>query len=265
MNSLHVVKLSGKVTGDAVSLAHLAADISLLARSGEQVVVVHGGGKQLDDFAASLGLNQPTVDGRRVTDTETLELAKMIYAGKINTNITAALVGAGVSAVGISGVAAGIIQARRRAPVPVDFGHVGDIVKVDASLIKTLLADGRVPVIACLGVTHAGDVLNINADTIAAAIAIALKASKTSMVSDVDGIYADPKDPASRLAHLDLAGAQEMLASGNATGGMRPKLKAVIEQIEGGVGAVHVISGQTSLLSSRTLPGTSGTTIARHL
>jgi acetylglutamate kinase len=257
--------LSGKVTDDAKSLAILAADIARLALSGVQVVVVHGGGKQLDALAARLNIPVVAHEGRRVTDTATLELAKMVFAGQINTNVTAALLAAGLSPVGISGVSGGLVRAERRSPVPIDFGHVGNVTGVDTSLIEALLADDRVPVVSCLGVTPSGEVLNINADTVAAALAVALKADQAYLVSDVDGIYAKAGDAATRLPRLDLAAAKDLLASGDVTGGMRPKLKAVIDLVEAGLASVHVLSGGTPLLRATIADGKHGTTITRHL
>src|SRR5207248_9479385 len=177
------------------------------------VCVVHGGGKQLSDLAQKMGVEQTIIEGRRVTDDETLEMAKMIFAGKINTDILAALRQRGVEAVGLSGVDGNIVHAERRPPKEivnretgareqVDFGNVGDVVEINARLLTVLLEHGYLPVISSLGADAEGKVFNINADTIAAAIAIQLKAEKLVLLSDVDGIFLHPGEPQTKLSRL---------------------------------------------------------------
>src|SRR6266850_687317 len=184
-----VVKLSGKVTEDHTGLISLAEELALMHQVGIRLCVVHGGGKQLSDLAALMGVQQTIIEGRRVTDDATLEMAKMIFAGKINTDILAALRHRGVEAVGLSGVDGNIIHAERRPPSEVvnretgaskqvDFGHVGDIIQIDSRLLTVLLDQGYLPVISSLGADAEGKVFNINADTIAAEIAIQLQAEK---------------------------------------------------------------------------------------
>src|SRR5438094_6628481 len=178
-----VVKFSGKVTEDRDRLISLCEELALLHQVGIRVCVVHGGGKQLSDLAQKLGIEQTIIEGRRVTDDDTLEMAKMIFAGKINTDILAALRHRGVEAVGLSGVDGNIVHAERRPAKEVvnretgesehvDFGHVGDILEINARLLTVLLDHGYLPVVSSLGADAEGKVFNINADTIAAAIAI---------------------------------------------------------------------------------------------
>ena len=173
-----VVKFSGKVTDDRANLASLAEELALLQQVGIQLCIVHGGGKQLNELAAKLGVVQTVVGGRRVTDDDTLELAKMVFRGKINTEILAEFRRRDVYAVGLSGVDGGVVKAVRRPPADVidhstgesqmvDFGHVGDIVEVDVSLLKTLLREGYIPIVSSLGADDDGRIFNINADTIA--------------------------------------------------------------------------------------------------
>ena len=249
-----VVKFSGKVTEDKAVLVSLAEELALLHQVGIRVCVIHGGGKQLTELARKLGVVQTVVEGRRVTDDDTLELAKMIFRGKINTEILSALRHRGVEAVGLSGIDGGVIKAARRPPKDilneetgeteeVDFGHVGDIIDVDVHLVNLLLDGGYVPVISSLGADDEGKIYNINADTIAAEIAISLKAEKLLLLSDVNGIYADPNDESTKIDRLTLAEAEEMLASGQATGGMIPKLQSLISLLHRGVRSAHVISG----------------------
>ncbi|HYN86623.1 MAG TPA: acetylglutamate kinase [Pyrinomonadaceae bacterium] len=257
-----VVKLSGKVTEEREQLVSLAEELALLHQVGIRIAVVHGGGKQLTELAALLGHEQTIIDGRRVTDDATLDMAKMIFAGKINTDILAALRLRGVEAVGLSGVDANIIHAARRPPREVlnretgesrevDFGHVGDIIEVDDRLIRVLLEHDYLPVISSLGADAEGSVFNINADTVAAEIAVRLEAEKLIMLSDVDGIHLRAGDPATKLSRLTAAEARALVRDGAATGGMIPKLQSIAELLERGVRSAHIIKGsaRNALLS----------------
>lgn len=247
-----VVKFSGKVAEDHSRLISLAEELALLYQVGIRVCVVHGGGKQLSELAAKLGVEQTIIEGRRVTDDETLEMAKMIFAGKINTDILAALRHRGVEAVGLSGVDGNIVSACRRPPkeivnretgerAQVDFGHVGDIVEINARLLIVLLDQGYLPVISSLGADSDGRVFNINADTVASEIAIQLQAEKLILLSDVDGIYLRAGEP--KLSRLTADEADALIQEGKATGGMIPKLQNIVELLHRGVHAAHIING----------------------
>jgi acetylglutamate kinase len=257
-----VVKLSGKVTEDPANLASLAEELALLHQVGIHICVVHGGGKQLSELASKLGIEQTIIEGRRVTDDATLEIAKMIFAGKINTDILAALRQRGIEAVGLSGVDGNIVHAERRPPREilnqqtgardkVDFGNVGDVVQINARLLTVLLDHGYLPVISSLGADDEGNVFNINADTIAAEIAVVLQAEKLILLSDVDGIFLKPGDTATKLSRLTAAEATELVSSGAATGGMIPKLQSITTLLGRGVHSAHIISGakRNALLS----------------
>ncbi len=249
-----VVKFSGKVTEDRDNLASLAEELALLHQVGIKLCVVHGGGKQLTELAEKLGVVQTVVQGRRVTDDDTLELAKMVFRGKINTEILAEFRRRGINAVGLSGIDGGVVKASKRPPKNVvdqqtgrsstiDFGHVGDVVSVDCSLLETMLRSGYLPVISSLGADDDGRVFNINADTIAAEIAVCMGAEKLILLSDVNGIYMDAGDEASKISRLSSTQAAAMIASGNATGGMIPKLQSLLSLLERGVSSAHIISG----------------------
>jgi len=250
-----VVKFSGKVTEDKAVLVSLAEELALLHQVGIRVCVVHGGGKQLTELAQKLGVVQTVIEGRRVTDDDTLELAMMIFRGKINTEILSALRNRGIHAVGLSGIDGGVIKAERRKPKSivvdrntgqtetVDFGHVGDIAEVDASLIHLLLENGYMPVISSLAADDEGKVFNVNADTIASEIAAELGAEKIILLSDVNGIYLDPADESTKISRLTGKEAREMIDSGKATGGMVPKLQNLVSLLERGIGSAHVIGG----------------------
>jgi acetylglutamate kinase len=257
-----VVKLSGKVTEHQENLTSLAEELALLHQVGIRICVVHGGGKQLSDLANKLGIEQTIIEGRRVTDDATLEMAKMIFAGKINTDILAALRHRSIEAVGLSGVDGNIVHAARRPPKEilnretgvrdkVDFGHVGDVVQINARLLTVLLDHGYLPVISSLGADEQGTVFNINADTIAAEIAVQLQAEKLILLSDVDGIYLTAGDPGTKLSRLTATEAGELIDSGAACGGMIPKLQSIIVLLERGVHSAHIISGakRNALLS----------------
>jgi len=253
-NKTFVVKLSGKVTEDQEQLNSLAEEITLLNQVGIPVAVIHGGGKQLTTIAERLGIAQRMVNGRRVTDADTLEVAKMVFAGQINMDILSALRRAGADTVGLSGVDGDIIQARRREiqnvlnqetgeVEMVDFGHVGDIVNINARLIRLLLDNGYVPVISSLGADEQGNVYNINADTIAAEIAAHLEAEKLILLTDVDGILCDRTDPSSRISRLTVDEAEALVKDKTVSAGMLPKVAAIARLIRRGVRSAHIING----------------------
>jgi acetylglutamate kinase len=257
-----VVKLSGKVTESQGNLISLAEELALLHQVGIRISVVHGGGKQLSELANKLGIEQTIIEGRRVTDDATLEMAKMIFAGKINTDILAALRNHGIEAVGLSGVDGNIVHAERRPPKEilnretgvrdkVDFGHVGDVVQINTRLLTVLLDHGYLPVISSLGADAEGMVFNINADTIAAEIAVQLQAEKLILLSDVDGLYLTAGDPQTKLSRLTANEANELLSNGAASGGMIPKLQSIVMLLQRGVHSAHIISGtkRNALLS----------------
>jgi acetylglutamate kinase len=221
---------------------------------GIRVCVVHGGGKQLSDLASQMGVEQTIINGRRVTDDATLEMAKMVFAGKINTDILAALRKRGVEAVGLSGVDGAIVHAERRPPKEVlnretgergvvDYGHVGDVVEINARLLCVLLDQGYLPVVSSLGADSEGMVFNINADTIASEIAVRLEAEKLILLSDVDGIYLRAGDPRTKLSRLLVEEAESLITDGTASGGMIPKLQGITQLLRRGVRSAHIING----------------------
>ena len=271
-----VVKFSGKVTEDAENLSSLAEELALLHQVGIRICVVHGGGKQLSELAEKLGVDQTVIEGRRVTDDKTLDLAKMIFSGKINTEILASLRQRGIHPVGLSGIDGGVVTAVRRPPKDVvnkhtgetqtvDFGHVGDIVEIDTRLINLLLENGYLPVISSLGASEEGEIYNINADTIASEIAAELGAEKLILLSDVNGIYLDPKDETTKLSRLTVSDAEDLITAGRATGGMIPKLQNLTSLLRRGLHTAHVISGskRNALLSEVFTDEGTGTMLVR--
>lgn len=257
-----VVKFSGKVTEDKENLASLAEELALLHQVGIKICVIHGGGKQLSELAKKLGVAQTVIEGRRVTDDDTLELAKMIFAGKINTDILASLRQRGINAVGLSGVDGNIVHAVKRPPKQIknkktgktetiDFGNVGDVLEINSHLLSLLLDADYLPVVSSLGADDEGSVFNINADTIAAEIAIQLKAEKLVLLSDVNGIYLNPDDETTKVSRLTIPEAEILIENGHATGGMIPKLQSLMSLLKSGVKSAHIISGtkRNALLS----------------
>lgn len=252
-----VIKLSGKVTDQPDLLHSIMEEVGLFYQVGFRVVVIHGGGKQLSEMAEQMGVEQTIINGRRVTDSKTLDLAKMVFMGKINMEILSSLRGIGIPAVGLSGLAGNIIRAKKRKEQMVtdqatgekrvvDFGHVGDIVDIDDHLLQILLHEGYVPVLSSLGADDQGNVFNINADTIASEIAVKLKAEKLLLLSDVDGIYRDLKDPSSKISSLSLQEARTMYEQKSVGGGMLPKLWAILQLLERGVQSAHILNGERS-------------------
>ena len=210
---------------------------------------VHGGGPQLTEVTEKLGVPTRMIEGRRVTDAESVDATAMVLSGLINTRILAACRELNLPAVGISGVDAGLIQAHKRAPVKmqgsdetVDYGFVGDIDHVDTDVLRKLLDNGLMPVISPLSSDDAGTLLNINADTVAAAIGAALGAEKLVLCTGAPGILADINDPTSVVSYTDLAGLAKLRSEGRINDGMLPKVKAIENAIQGGVQRVHVIS-----------------------
>ena len=252
-----VVKLGGNLCEPGRVLDDLIDQLSLLAQLGIKLVVVHGGGRQATALGERLNVKPDIFAGRRITNDATLEIVKMTLGGLVNTDVVAAFRQAGVRAVGLSGVDADLITARRR-PVQslrdpsngqtrdVDFGHVGDVERVDVSVLTHLLARDFVPVVCSLAADEAGRVLNINADTVATRIAIALCAAKYFLLTDVDGVMRDPRDPRTLLPYLDLQQLEELVRSGVVDGGMLPKLAACADAVRGGVPRVHIVNGTTS-------------------
>lgn len=247
---IFVLKAGGEVFTSDEATRHLLEQVALLHQVGIRVVLVHGGGPQLTELAEALGVPTQMVGGRRVTDRQTLDMTTMVLNGKINTRILAACRDLHLPAVGLSGVDAGLIKAHKRPPVeveghaggPVDFGFVGDIDSVDADVVLAQLDSGMVPIVSPLSADDAGTVLNINADTVAAALATALGASKLILTMGAPGILEDRHNPSSLVSYLDLEDLQTLRASGSLAEGMLPKARAIEAAIKGGVPRVHLIS-----------------------
>ena len=240
-DSVVVVKLGGNAMTSDSLLADFARDIVLMASVGVKPVVVHGGGPQIGQWLTRLGKTTEFVGGHRVTDAETLDVARMVLIGKVNSDIVSALNVHGPLAVGISGQDAGLIQAGVRDP---DLGFVGDVVGVNPSIIERLVAMDLIPVISTIGSDTLGQAYNINADAVASAIAEAMGAHKLLFLTDVAGLLRDVEDPSSLIPEITVAQARSLIADGSIVGGMAPKIEGCIHAIEHGVGQVHLIDGR---------------------
>ena len=236
-----VVKFGGNAMGDSEQTDQFAADIVLLRQIGLAPVVVHGGGPQIGDLMARLGKTAEFRDGLRVTDAETLDIARMVLVGKVNRDIVGAINVHGPLAVGISGEDGRVITATARNP---ELGFVGVVTDVNTDLLVRLLAEGLIPVISTIGADTKGQAYNINADTVAGAIAEALEAQKVVYLTDVAGLHEDLDDPASLIEHSTADALAARLSSGQIVGGMIPKIEACISAVRNGVASAHLLDGR---------------------
>jgi acetylglutamate kinase len=242
-----VVKAGGGVFADPVAVRGLIEQIAILHYFGVRVVFVHGGGPQLTEITEQLGVPTRMVQGRRVTDQKAIDATSMVLNGLINTKLLALCREMNIDAVGISGVDAGLIRAHKRAPVKVDgetvdYGFVGDIDSVNTMVLNKLLDNGLMPIVSPLSCDDNGTLLNINGDTVAAAIGAALSAEKLMLCTGAPGILERVDDPSSIISYTDLAGLKRLREEKKIVDGMLPKAKAIEDAIRGGVRRVHVMS-----------------------
>jgi acetylglutamate kinase len=236
-----VVKFGGHAMADPDLAARFAEDVVLLHAVGIRPVVVHGGGPQINDLMGRLGKVPEIRDGLRVTDAETLDIARMVLVGKVSRDIVSAINVHAPLAVGISGEDAGLIIAGERDP---RLGFVGDVEAVNPAIIERLLAEQLIPVVSTIGSDLAGQAYNINADTVAGALASALGAEKVIYLTDVVGILRQVDDPSSLIGELAVSEAGRLRAEGTIAGGMIPKVAACLDAIAGGAGSAHLLDGR---------------------
>lgn len=255
-----VVKYGGAAMDRSGLAASFAEDIALLQSAGITPVVVHGGGPQVTQVSARLGIETTFVDGLRVTDAETLDVATMVLAGKLNKEVVGSLVAGGVAAVGLSGIDGGLLLARRQ--VAPDLGFVGEVVHVNADVLRTLTDRRFVPVVASIAVDETGQAYNVNADVVAAELAIELAAEKLVFINDVPGLIGPTGD---LLSELSAQQCLDLLARGGVVeGGMIPKLESAVDALRAGVKRVHLVDGRVehSLVLELFTPEGVGTMIA---
>ncbi len=236
-----VVKYGGNAIGDDESLDLFARDIVLMRSVGMLPVVIHGGGPQISDLMERLGKVPEFRDGLRVTDAETVDIARMVLVGKVNRDIVSSINVHGALAVGLSGEDAGLILASQRDP---SLGFVGEVAEVRPEIVERLLAEELIPVVATIGSDEAGQAYNINADTVAGAIAAALGAEKLVYLTNVEGLRRDADDPATLISAICADELDELLRAGELTGGMIPKVEACVQAVRHGVGQAHILDGR---------------------
>lgn len=241
-----VIKYGGKAMIDEDLKRVVVQDIVLLRYVGMVPIVIHGGGPEITELMRRLGKETEFVEGLRVTDAETAEIAEMVLAGKINKELVQLFNEAGGTAVGLNGKDANLLKARKLPPETtggVDLGFVGEVEGVNPSILHLLCAAGYIPIISPTSADENGNTLNLNADHVAGKIAAALRCTKLIFLTDVNGIYRDPSDPESLISVLATSVAEKLLAEGKLDKGMIPKVKASLEALQGGVPQAHILNG----------------------
>jgi len=249
-----LVKFGGSAMLTEEGMEKFAQDVVVVHKTGMLPIVVHGGGPEISRAMERMGKKARKVNGLRVTDSETMEIAEMVLVGKINSGLVSRIQRHGGKAVGISGKADGMLQATRMEPVKtkgpdgkqtmVDLGHVGEVSKVNPELVVLLSSNGFIPVISPLGVDSGGNSLNLNADTAAARMAAVVGAEKLVLMTDVPGVLKDPADASSVISRLRVREIGPMMEDGTISGGMIPKILASRDALAAGVGSVHILDGR---------------------
>lgn len=257
-----VLKYGGAAMTDPELREHVASDIVLMKLVGVNPVIVHGGGPTITSYMERLGMPVEFFDGLRVTSSEAMEVVKMVLVGKINKDLVTAINGHGRLAVGIAGDDANLIKAR---PISDRLGRVGEVTAIDTTVVRKLVADGFIPVIASVAIGEDGESCNINADLVAGEMAAALNADKVIFLTDVDGLYRDFEDKGSLISALSLEEVEDMIANDHLASGMIPKVAACARALRGGVNRAHILNGilPHSLLLEVYTDGGVGTMITR--
>ncbi|MEU4574908.1 acetylglutamate kinase [Nonomuraea sp. NPDC023979] len=241
-----VIKYGGNAMTDESLRASFAEDVVFLRYAGLRPVVVHGGGPQISEHLDKLGIESTFTAGLRVTTPEAMQVVRMVLVGQVGRDIVGLLNQHGPFAVGLSGEDAHLFTAERKSAVvdgsPVDIGQVGEIVDVQAGAVRALLADGRIPVVSSVARGDDGEIYNVNADTAAAALAVALQADKLVVLTDVEGLYANWPDDSEVISRLDAAELAELMPT--LSSGMVPKMEACLTAVKGGVPQAHVLDGR---------------------
>jgi acetylglutamate kinase len=233
--------LQASLEGAADPLASFAQDVVLMRAVGMLPVVVHGGGPQIGALLARLGKESEFRNGLRVTDADTLDIARMVLVGKVNRDIVSAINVHGPLAVGLSGEDANLITATQS---DAELGFVGTVSVVDPTMLQRLVAEGLIPVVATIGIDESGQAYNINADTVAGALAEALQAEKLIFLTDIEGLRVVADDPSTVIHQASLAVVDEIVRNGGVQGGMMPKVDACARAVRAGVGRAHILDGR---------------------
>ena len=239
-----IVKYGGSAMVDHELKKKVISDVALLKLVGFRPIIVHGGGKEITKWIEKVGLETRFVGGLRVTDDQTIQVAEMVL-NRVNKGLVSMMEKTGLKAVGISGKDGTVLRVKKKyAADGSDIGYVGEVTEVNTQLLDTLLDNDFIPVICPIGSDEAYHSFNINADDAACAVAKAMQASKLVFLSDIEGVYRDPKDPSTLVSEMTVAQAKEFVAAGYAGGGMLPKLNSCIDAILSGVGRVHILDGR---------------------
>ena len=244
-----VVKYGGSAMTDEALKRKVIEDVTLLKLVGFKPIVVHGGGKEISKWVAKTGKEPQFINGLRVTDEETMEIAEMVL-GKVNKSLVQLVESLGVRAIGISGKDGGLLKVEKKYSDGKDIGFVGEIKEVNSSVLYDLLEKDFLPIVCPVGLDDEWNTYNINADDAACAIAEAVHAEKLAFLSDIEGVYKNPDDPSTLFSELHVQEAQELISDGFVGGGMIPKLKNCMDAIENGVNRVHILDGKNSAQSS---------------
>ncbi len=242
-NKKVVVKYGGSAMLDPELQMNVIRDVALLKLVGMKPIIVHGGGKEISKWVSFLGKEPKFVEGLRVTDAETMEVAEMVL-NKVNKNLVQMMEQLGVKAVGICGKDGSTLHVTKKTVNGQDIGFVGNVDKVDTNLIDTLIEQNFIPVIAPIGLDDNCQSYNINADDAACAIAMAMGAEKLAFLTDIEGVCLDPKDKSTLITELSLEDAEKLISDGFIGGGMLPKLKNCIDAVKDGVTSVHILDGR---------------------
>jgi len=238
-----VIKYGGAAMKDCSLKQKVIQDIVLMKFVGMHPIVVHGGGPEINAMLKRLGIASSFIDGLRVTDQATMEIVEMVLGGKVNKEIVSGINASGGKAIGISGKDGGLIEAQALDPSG-QMGFVGEVININPQIIETMIENGYIPVIAPIGIDNQGQSYNINADLVAAAIAVSMKADKLVLLTDVPGLLSDPQDSESLISILNISEVAEYIANGTIAGGMIPKVHCCEEAVAGGVGRTHIIDGR---------------------
>lgn len=240
-----VVKYGGSAMTNPELQRNVIKDVTLLKLVGFKPIIVHGGGKEISKWLEKIGKEPKFVNGLRVTDAETMEVAEMVL-GKVNKSLVAMVQELGVKAVGISGKDGGLLRCEKKYSNGEDIGFVGNVVGVDAKILLDLIEDDFLPIVSPIGTDDEFTTYNINADDAACAIAKAVKAEKLAFLTDVEGVYKDFNDKSTFISHLSASEAEELINSGVIGGGMLPKLNNCTDAIKEGVNRVHILDGRVA-------------------
>lgn len=238
-----VVKYGGSTMVDETLKERVIQDVTLLKLVGFKPIIVHGGGKEISKWVGKVGMEPEFVNGLRVTDEATMELAEMVL-GKVNKSLVQLVESLGVRAIGISGKDGKLLTVEKKYADGEDIGFVGDIKKVNGDILYDLLEKDFLPIVCPVGLDDEYQTYNINADDAACAIARAMKAEKLAFLTDIEGVYKDPDDPETLISELRVSEAEELMEQGYIGGGMLPKLQNCIDAIENGVSRVHILDGR---------------------